>query len=587
MKPLHLRLIAAGIPVVVCTPHRHYADCSPDCEDEITPPKAWQRMTADVSKVAILKYRPGVDTLGMVGGHGIDVLDIDTKAGGCPDSVPANLQMFGRTRTPSGGVHYPVPSTGYGKGDLFIGGVYQGDYVGGTKDGGSRLMAFLPGSTRPKYPGLGYVEEEPWDIDALLAAQPGPTLLEICAESGLATEGAAGTEAATSDQAAAFLADHSEAVDCGYGRRQLAEMLKAADDIVAGDEKRGRHPWASRSMNWAVDLMKAGCLDATAYTAIAARLEKVKPGSKREADALLCWAISNTLGKTTCDQHDPFMSEFLGELATFTPVVDMGSIDPGVPEHVDPETGEILEPPDLEARVFGATPELAYLLQLARAQMVGPWALLGAAVALVLAQTRPFLRIPAYIGTEASLNFFLAIVDASGGGKTIGVDVACQAIPAAASGAARRNPSSGEGIITLFVDVNSKGEQSRTATRVLSVVDEVATLGAQQDRAGSTLASILRSVWSGSAVSTHAADKSRRRDLEAHSYRFVMMTGVQPATAAVLLDDMGGGTPQRFLWMPAGDPRAPDEDVPRPDVNPFDSWRVPASRKVSASPTRT
>jgi hypothetical protein len=206
---------------------------------------------------------------------------------------------------------------------------------------------------------------------------------------------------------------------------------------------------------------------------------------------------------------------------------------------------------------------------------------LGGSLATVLAEAHPDVKIPAFVGTRASLNSFIAIVGPSGSGKTAGVDVAWSVLPV--GHAVQRNPSSGEGIITLFVSVNRNAEQLQHTTNVLSVVDEVATLGAQMGRKGSTLAPILRSAWSGSALSTNAAEATRQRNLEAHSYRFVMIMGVQPATAGLILDDHGAGTPQRVVWLPAHYAGFPNEDV-NPGENPFERWSMPKTRGAIAFP---
>lgn len=335
-RPLHIRLLDAGIPVVVCRPHVHHKKCPSGCTTELTPPTGWSTATAEQARVAIGHYRPGVDTLAGVGGHGIDILDIDTKAGGNPACVPANLRMFGQTRTPSGGYHFPVPSTGYGKGDLFIGGVYQGDYVGGTKAGGGRLLFFLPGSTRPKYPGAGYVEEEEWNIDALLNAQPGEALLTIVTESGLSTDGGPGERPATSTEVRDFVSAHVDPVDCPYGQAALTGMLDETRHIIPSNAERGRHPWASRTTNRVVELVKAGCLDAPALDAVRAELERMKPGSGAEADDLVRWAVINTEAKSACERHDPDLSEFYGVQPLPTgsrPIED----DPEPPDMDDPE----------------------------------------------------------------------------------------------------------------------------------------------------------------------------------------------------------------------------------------------------------
>ena len=108
----------------------------------------------------------------MVGGHGVDVVDADTKADGSVENLPP-FRSFGQIRTPSGGAHYYVRSTGLAKiSPLTTSAGHVGDYVGGTPDGGGRLLAYLPGSTRPSYPGAGYTVQVPLDLVALLEHDP-------------------------------------------------------------------------------------------------------------------------------------------------------------------------------------------------------------------------------------------------------------------------------------------------------------------------------------------------------------------------------------------------------------------------------
>ena len=225
--------------------------------------------------------------------------------------------------------------------------------------------------------------------------------------------------------------------------------------------------------------------------------------------------------------------------------------------------------------IFDSTPILAYVRDYARAQMVSPFALLAAVLARVVASISPEVRIPPFIGSPASLNSYFALVGPSGAGKTAAADVAAQLLPGQSFTV--KTPSSGEGIIALFVDVE-KGVPVQHTHNVLSIVDEVATLAAQQDRQGSTLGSILRSAWSGATLSTNGADRNRRRHLHAHSYRFVAVVGVQPATAHYLLNDQGAGTPQRIIWLPATDKHAPDVDLPRPEVDLLTLWRPPVHK---------
>jgi len=233
--------------------------------------------------------------------------------------------------------------------------------------------------------------------------------------------------------------------------------------------------------------------------------------------------------------------------------------------------------------IFEATPELAYIKALARAQMMSPSAVLVSAVTFVLAATRHDAVIPAFIGEPASLNSNAGIVGESGDGKTASVGVA-KGMFGNRELVAIRNPSSGEGIPAIFRERRPVAEMKDAPEgtdpmrwichNAMSVFDEVAAMGAQSDRSGSTLGATIRSAWSGAGLSNHAADPSRQRNLPAGEYRYCMIVGIQPSTANVLLRDEGSGTPQRFLLASATDPGA-DMNAPDPGPSPFESWRPP------------
>jgi hypothetical protein len=69
------------------------------------------------------------------------------------------------------------------------------------------------------------------------------------------------------------------------------------------------------------------------------------------------------------------------------------------------------------------------------------------------------------------------------------------------------------------------------------------------------------------------ADPTRRIILEAHSYRFGLIVGVQPERAGVLINDEEGGTPQRFIWLPATDPGITADPPPTPQPLKIDATR--------------
>lgn len=163
-------LIDAGVPVVVCKPRPGTG--------EVVPVVAWREIRdAEQCRPMLDLYEPGRDALALIGGHGVDLVDVDSKAGGRVDALPP-FRHYGVTRTPSGGAHYAVPSSGLGRiQGLAVGGLPVGDYVGGTPDRRSRMLGFLPGSHRPKYGDTAYVEEQPWDVAGCVAASPDPGLV--------------------------------------------------------------------------------------------------------------------------------------------------------------------------------------------------------------------------------------------------------------------------------------------------------------------------------------------------------------------------------------------------------------------------
>jgi hypothetical protein len=106
----------------------------------------------------------------------------------------------------------------------------------------------------------------------------------------------------------------------------------------------------------------------------------------------------------------------------------------------------------------------------------------------------------------------------------------------------------------------------------LVLIDEISTIGAIQQRNGSTLAAVLRTAWSGQLLETVNADPERRRRVEAHTYRLAAIAGIQPELAGVLFDDHAAGTPQRWLWVSAINADHPDT---LPDWPGTHDWKLP------------
>lgn len=256
-------------------------------------------------------------------------------------------------------------------------------------------------------------------------------------------------------------------------------------------------------------------------------------------------------------------------IPTSTP--DAGEEDEGEPA---PAGDDILAQAD--AVFWDARPELAHIRDTARALMAAPWATLGVVLVRVLGAVPPSYVLPALVGRPASLNLYVALVAPSGGGKGTAEGAAEAAVDM--GGVTTLTVGSGEGIAHSYAR-REKGEGGESfiimhTDSVVFSVPEVDTLTALKGRQSSTLMQELRKAWSGERLGFAYVDETKRLPLEPHSYRLGLILGMQPGRGAALLSEeaVAGGDPQRFLWMPAVDPNAPDEEPPAPEPL---SWQLP------------
>jgi hypothetical protein len=307
-------ILAVEIPVVVCRPRRGWK--TGDSNSDVTFPDGWQTITYKECLAGLLEYRPGVDALAMVAGHGVDVVDLDSKMGASLDDLPV-FRNYGIVRTPSGGWHLYVPSTGFGKrSPLRVNGNVVGDYCGGTQDGGSRMLVFLPGSVRPKYPNATYVEETPIDLNALLDSEPDPMLITMLEAAGATTLGSTGEAMADEPALQAFLSEHEYQPghhQCQYGRAAINGMFSEVEQFTPNGGIQGRHGWATRSCTRLVELMRAGCATTQDYREIEATLQRIKPEGGSDIVSIMRWALANATGESGCTEHGQ------GALVAWTP----------------------------------------------------------------------------------------------------------------------------------------------------------------------------------------------------------------------------------------------------------------------------
>lgn len=222
---------------------------------------------------------------------------------------------------------------------------------------------------------------------------------------------------------------------------------------------------------------------------------------------------------------------------------------------------------------WSARPVLEHALVLARARGVGPWAVLGTAMARAICTIPPTVALPGIVGGRMSLNLFVAAVGPSGGGKGA-------ADAAAMDGFTFTGPliplvplGSGEGIARTFRPIGTKPEAPNPISAAMFTAPEIDTLAAVAARQGSTLSAELRKVYSGEALGFGNAGRDTRNVVAAGSYRACKILGVQPLRSQPLIGAADGGLPQRFIWMPTSDPDAPDEPPADPGVH---TVRTPA-----------
>ena len=213
---------------------------------------------------------------------------------------------------------------------------------------------------------------------------------------------------------------------------------------------------------------------------------------------------------------------------------------------VDQITGE-----ETTVDFWDMRPILKHIYTFALARMCSPWAVLGVVILRTLTLVPPHVVLPPTIGGAGSLNSIIALVGPSGAGKGSAMAAARDCIKWGSRTDIHIAPlGSGEGITHQYQH-REKDAIVRDRDAVLFTVAEVDTLTAIGARQGSTIMGQLRSMWSGEQLGFAYADTLKRLPLTEHTYRGVVMVGVQPAKAGPIINDSDGGTPQRIVWLPA------------------------------------
>lgn len=235
-------------------------------------------------------------------------------------------------------------------------------------------------------------------------------------------------------------------------------------------------------------------------------------------------------------------------------------------------------PPEMVVDFWLQRPVLTRIRWFARERRVAPWAVLGAVLGQASCRIGPHVVLPAIVGGVASLNLLVGLVGPSGKGKGAATAVATEFLGVEGRFMSEEVGTS-QGIDSSFSESVPKLGTVQFNDVAFFYVPEIDTIKAHAEMSGSALLPTLRKIWSGEQLGAKYAAKERRRQVRAHAYRASVVAGIQPKRSGVLLDDVDGGTPQRWLWLPVTDPTAPrrtDKLKPPPYVGtpPHLEWDV-------------
>lgn len=210
--------------------------------------------------------------------------------------------------------------------------------------------------------------------------------------------------------------------------------------------------------------------------------------------------------------------------------------------------------PHLPASFYERSELLSKVRDAGFSRITSPDAVLACLLCRVSASLSPGISIP-----NGSLNFVAALIGESGTGKSVAFQAARDLLPDIGTMVDGWGIGSGQGIVkTIVGKADEKGHCEIVNSRVLFEADE----GEQLLRVGKQDQSItmatIRSAWSGGPLGQTNASEGLTRNVAAGKYRFALLIALQPNFAAELLSGVGGGDPQRFLFMAVQNPNQPN-----------------------------
>lgn len=250
------------------------------------------------------------------------------------------------------------------------------------------------------------------------------------------------------------------------------------------------------------------------------------------------------------------------------------------PVAVDDKAAEILAAtnPGLPDEFWEARDYLAHIRDAAWSRGRSAEAVLGTVLARVAAVNDHSIQLPPIVGAPCGLSLIVALVGKPGQGKGTGRHVGIDLIDRGAilnPDLDNVPPGSGEGLAEMLMGTVTEPDPIENKTRSVRkqvhyncfvYVDEGEILARHTNRtSGSTIIPTLKSMFTSGPLGQANANSDRRRIIPGGSYVYGILLGIQPEKAGPIFDDIGGGLPQRFLWMPTG-------GVPIPPPDERDEW---------------
>lgn len=367
--------------------------------------------------------------------------------------------------------------------------------------------------------------------------------------------------------------DWEESASCPYALSMIAGWAK--------DTPKARHPWLLSQCVRLYSARRLGCLSRAEFErgvqVLKARFEVLCRTTQQkrepkpyEVAGCLQWAQQRVENRTIEASRANFKHEHHDGTVPGEPV-DMPGDGDGDGDEDNPK-------PEPEDGLWDRSPELAHIRLAALRGMAAPEAVLFTVLARIGQTIPPHVCTPAFIGGwGGSLNSLTALVgrSASGKGAAFSVAEACVRLPVSIH---TTTVGSGEGLAKKYVRWDAKAKAYvRVRSAVLFTASEIKGLKALMERNGATLEDQLLKMYSGEQLGYAYADDTKANEVEAHTYRGGLVTGVQVANASILFGMAESGMPQRFEWARVEDPditRAAHGPQPDPLVLPDMDWSL-------------